>query len=147
MKTVIGPDANDNTLIAEDHTVEAPLSEWASTHDLPVVDQPVFKLSRKVLLLPQQGDTTNDKGNVPEWNLLCTIAFATTILGITSLFSALGSSLGWLAIAGIVLGIIGLVQASKRDQRGKGLAIAAIAIPVTMAAGLLLLLLIYGLGH
>ncbi len=146
-ETVIEPDTDYNGPITEDPAAEAPWSEWASTQDLRVVERPVSPIPRREQLPPIQAGTTEDQGNVPEWNVLCTIAFATTVLGITSLFSALSPVLGWLVIAGILLGITGLVQASKRNQRGKGLAIAAIAVPVAMAAVLLLLLLTYGLGH
>ena len=90
-------------------------------------------------------DRSTDATNFPEWNTLCTIAFGASVAGFVSLFIVtLASSLAWLIVAGFLLGIVGLVQASVRDQRGKGLAVFAIVLPVALL--ILVLVVYYNMG-
>ncbi len=85
-----------------------------------------------------------ENGDFSEWNTLCILAFVFCMIGFTALFATTIDILGWLIVAGIVLGIIGLVQASIRDQRGKGFAITAIALPVVLFVLLLIWLTSHG---
>ena len=57
-------------------------------------------------------------------NVLCLVGF---VLSLVSLFIAL---VGTVAIAALVLSIIGIVQANKNDERLKGLGIAGIIVSV-----------------
>lgn len=70
-----------------------------------------------------------------EWNILSIIALAVSTLAVVLILGASSfEGVGYLLLLGFVLGLVGLVQASKRHQQGKGFAIAAMAIPVALLA-------------
>lgn len=70
-----------------------------------------------------------------EWNVLSIIALAVSTLTVVLILGASSfEGMGYLLLLGFVLGLVGLIQASKRHQKGKGFAIAAMAIPVALLA-------------
>ncbi len=70
----------------------------------------------------QVKETAIENTDVKKVNVLCIIGF------VLSLVSLLISLVGIVAIAGLVLSIIGVNQASKNNQKLKGLGIAGICV-------------------
>lgn len=70
-----------------------------------------------------------------KWNTLSLIAAGGVALAFIALFIGGGAALwSYLLGASLILAVVGLVQAIQRDERGKGIAIAAIVLPILFLA-------------
>lgn len=83
-------------------------------------------------------DPTTDTEHAPstrKWNTLSLVAAGGVALAFIALFIGGGAALwSYLLGASLILAVIGLVQAIQRDERGKGIAIAAIVLPILFLA-------------
>ncbi|MBO7403196.1 MAG: DUF4190 domain-containing protein [Lachnospiraceae bacterium] len=98
----------------------APVIQPAPSFAAPLQPEPSYDSPRTpIVYIPEQKN-----------NILCVVGF----------FSSLGTILlgGIPSIVTLILSIIGLVQAKKKNERGRGLAIAGIIISSVLVASLTL---------
>lgn len=96
----------------------------------------VAPLVRKVVATSDEQSTDGPR----RWNRMALVSGAFLILALLVAATGGGGIIGLIFTFSILTGIIGLLLAIKHNERGKGIAIAAIAIPVAILVAAVLAL-------
>lgn len=110
--------------------------------------EPVAASGEQLMLIPpdrdelplvrtpgQETGTSPDEPTLRRWNRMALVSGVFLLLSIAVIaISGGGSILGYLLSFSFITGVIGLLLAIKHKEKGKGIAIAAIAFPVVLLA-------------
>ena len=119
MASVVAPERTEHTSAAR---WDPPTVQVRTDHVVPIADPP---------LAPAEEETSDGPRR---WNRMALVSGAFLLLSGLVIIAGGGPVLGYLMAFAIVTGIIGLLLAIKHKERGKGIAIAAIAFPIAVLA-------------
>jgi len=92
--------------------------------------RPVTLPQRKIMGALDEQTTEEPR----RWNRMALVSGAFLLLAILVAATGGGAIIGYIFTFSVITGVIGLVLAIKNKERGKGIAIAAIAFPIAVLA-------------
>jgi len=100
-------------------------------------DQRIISLPKKEITDPSDEQTTDGPRR---WNRMALVSGVFLLLAILVAVTGGGSIIGYIFAFSVLTGVIGLLLAIKHNERGKGIAIAAIAFPLAILIAALIAL-------
>jgi len=106
-----------------------PSKRWC-VPQMDVEIRPVTLPQRKIMGALDEQTTEEPR----RWNRMALVSGAFLLLAILVAATGGGAIIGYIFTFSVITGVIGLVLAIKNKERGKGIAIAAIAFPIAVLA-------------
>ena len=132
-RTYRAPTPVQPTLLASSTAI--PLGSVVSAPARPIGTGTVARVEPAVHGLPEPTAAPNAEGGPRRWNRMALLSGVFLLLAaLVILVSGGGGILLYLVVFALLTGIIGLLLAIKHKERGKGIAIAAIAFSATLIA-------------
>jgi hypothetical protein len=108
------------------------------TAPLRVVVPVVQQVHRREAVRPKVEEGASD---LPRWNRMAIVSGAFLLLSLLVLAAGGGYFLSYVLTFSFLTGLIGLLLCIKHKERGKGIAIAAMAFPIVLLAAVIAALL------
>ncbi|MBL7952865.1 MAG: hypothetical protein JNM62_14240 [Flavobacteriales bacterium] len=110
----------------------APVFRWSGTPSVKMLNRTTVDQEQRA------GQTTT--GEPRRWNRMALVSGAFLLLSLLVIIAGGGYFLGYVMTFSFLTGLIGLLLCIKHKERGKGIAIAAMAFPVALLAAVIIAL-------
>lgn len=112
-----------------------PTSRSPEQHSVPALRQEDAQAVARPITAPDDQPQATDTANGPRrWNRMALVSGVFLLLSLLVIALGSGGVLLYLLFFAFLTGIIGLLLAIKHNERGRGIAIAAIAVPAVLIA-------------
>lgn len=107
---------------------------------MPLLTPPPIQQTVESSSKPQATPTDGFPEEPRRWNRMALVSGAFLIVSLLVLAAGGGSFLGYVLTFSFLTGLIGLLLCIKHNERGKGIAIAAMAFPVALLTAVIIAL-------
>lgn len=123
------PEPLTASVLSAGQTDRTPPARWTSPG--PDTGMRTIAPPVKKILKPSDEQTTDEPRR---WNRMALVSGVFLLIAILVALTGGGGIIGYIFTFSVLTGIIGLLLAIKHNERGKGIAIAAIAVPLAVLA-------------